>query len=208
MINKIKSKIKGLLPFDSKDYWENRYMAGGDSGAGSYDAKAEYKANIFNSIVKEYNISDVIEFGCGDGNNLSYYNIDYYTGFDVSETAIKICIDKYKEDSKKSFILYSPSKFKSGGLKSSMTISFEVIFHLVEDEVFIAYMKDLFNTSSKYVLICSSNDNNLKDMATHVKHRKFIDYISDDFILKTKIKTPQEGNLKGFFSDFYLFERS
>lgn len=206
MLNRIK-KIYNKIGFSSKIYWENRYKAGGNSGEGSYDNKAKYKANILNKIVEEYNISNIIEFGCGDGNNLSYYNVDYYTGFDVSETAIKMCISKYSQDSSKSFIWYNPMLFKSGGLKSDLTISFEVIFHLIEDDIFLNYMNDLFNTSSKYVLICSSNDDNKADNAIHVKHRKFTDFIPSDFSLINVIKTPQEGELEGFFSDFYFFER-
>lgn len=206
MLKRIK-KTYNKFRFSSKNYWENRYSSGGNSGAGSYDAKAEYKAGILNNIVKEYSVSNIIEFGCGDGNNLKYYNVDLYTGFDVSETAIKICMEKYKNDSSKSFIWYNPLLFKSGGLQADMTISFEVIFHLIEDDVFFKYMNDLFNSSYKYVLICSSNDNN-KDSEVHVKHRKFTDFIPSSFTLVNFVKTPQEGDLKGFFSDFYLYKRN
>lgn len=198
--------VKKKSGITSKKYWENRYRSGGNSGAGSYNEKAEYKAKILNHIIKDYNISNIVEFGCGDGNNLGYYNIENYTGFDISETAIKICISKYKKDNSKSFIWYNPTFFKSGGLKAELTISFEVIFHLIEDEVFFKYMNDLFRTSSKYVLICSSN-NDEKDPGIHVKHRKFTNFVPSEFSLIKIIKTPQEGDLRGFFSDFYLFER-
>ncbi|MCK4842954.1 MAG: glycosyltransferase [Methylococcales bacterium] len=200
-------KIYNSVNFDSKSYWEERYRNGGNSGAGSYNAKAEYKANILNKIIEKYKINKLIEFGCGDGNNLRYYNIEYYTGIDVSKTAIDICISKYKNDKKKSFLYYEPSLFKSGGLKVTLTISFEVIFHLIEDDVFELYLYNLFDTSSKYVLVCSSNDNNMDDSANHVKHRKFTDSIPKEFKLVDEIITPQEGELKGFFSNFYLFKR-
>ena len=200
-------KLYKKIGFTSKEYWEDRYKSGSNSGAGSYNEKAEYKAKILNDIIDNYNISNIIEFGCGDGNNLGYYNIEKYTGFDISATAIKICMSKYKKDSSKSFIWYDPLLFKSGGLKSELTISFEVIFHLIEDDVFFKYMNDLFRTSSKYVLICSSNDEDKKDPGIHVKHRKFTNFIPSDFSLINVAETPQEGELKGFFSDFYLFER-
>lgn len=202
-IKKFYKKIR----FNSKEFWEDRYKSGGNSGEGSYNEKAKYKAKILNNIIENYNISNMIEFGCGDGNNLGYYNIENYTGFDISETAIKLCISKYKDDDSKSFIWYDSNLFKSGGLKSDLTISFEVIFHLIEDDIFFKYMYDLFRTSSKYVLICSSNDDNKIDPGMHVKHRKFTNFVPSTFSLIDVIKTPQEGELKGFFSDFYLFER-
>lgn len=200
-------KFIDKINFKSSNYWENRYKSGGNSGAGSYNKKAKYKAETLNKIIDKYSITNLIEFGCGDGNNLYYYNIAYYTGLDVSKTAIQICVDKYKNDPRKSFLYYQPNLFKSGGLKSELTISFEVIFHLVEDEAYNKYMHDLFNTSSKYVLVCSSDNDNLKDTSTHVKHRNFTQNVPISFKLIETIQTPQEGELKGFFSDFFLFER-
>lgn len=194
--------------FNSKTYWKERYYSGGNSGAGSYDCKAKYKAKILNRIIEDNKISNVIEFGCGDGNNLQYYNIENYTGFDLSEVAIEMCIKKYSHDLQKSFICCDPVLFKSGGLKAEMTISFEVIFHLIENDVFNKYMTDLFNTSSEYVLICSSNDSRKFDEALHVKHRKFTDSVPSNFSLIEVVKTPQEKGLNGFFSDFYLFKKS
>ena len=52
----------------SREYWEQRYSMGGTSGAGSYDKLAEFKVEVINSFMKKYQISSVIEFGCGDGN--------------------------------------------------------------------------------------------------------------------------------------------
>ncbi|GAJ08100.1 unnamed protein product, partial [marine sediment metagenome] len=54
----------------SREYWESRYAGGGTSGAGSYGKPAEFKAQVLNSFVKDNGISSVIEFGCGDGNQL------------------------------------------------------------------------------------------------------------------------------------------
>jgi hypothetical protein len=200
-------QIVNKIRFSSDKYWEIRYKNGGNSGSGSYDKKAEYKAKILNLIIDKYSIVNLIEFGCGDGNNLGYYDIDLYTGLDVSQAAIKLCINKYKDDKKKSFLYYDPKLFKSGGLKAELTISFEVIFHLIENSVYEKYMFDLFNTSSRYVLIFSSDSDNIKDEAIHVKHRKFTKDIPGSFKLIEKIQTPQDGYLNGFFSNFYLFER-
>jgi hypothetical protein len=66
--------VKKLFP-GSLGFWENNYQKGGDSGSGSYDQLAIFKADIINSFIKQNNIKTVIEFGCGDGNQLSLANI-------------------------------------------------------------------------------------------------------------------------------------
>lgn len=192
------------INFNSKKYWEKRYKKWGNSWKWSYDICAEFKWDTLNGIIKEYNISSLIEFWCWDGNNLNLYNIEKYIGLDVSETAIKICIERYKSDNSKTFIYYQPNLFKSWWLQSDLTISFEVLFHLIEDEVYTKYLEDLFNTSSKYVLILSSNNNNNKNTARHYKNRLFIKNIPPTFELVKKVVTPEDIPL---VSDFYLFKR-
>jgi len=57
-------------PFQSGSYWEDRYATGDDSGLGSYDELARYKAQIINEFVREKQVDSVVDFGCGDGNQL------------------------------------------------------------------------------------------------------------------------------------------
>ena len=52
----------------SEAYWQRRYQDGQGSGAGSYGQLAQFKAEYLNRFVAEHAIADVIEFGCGDGN--------------------------------------------------------------------------------------------------------------------------------------------
>lgn len=68
-VSSITKSFKG-----SNNYWERRYQSGKNSGAGSYSKLADFKANIINSFVLEHNITHVIEFGCGDGNQLFWSN--------------------------------------------------------------------------------------------------------------------------------------
>ena len=87
-----------LKSFDSKKYWETRYSKGGDSGGGSYGQLAEFKAHIINQFVKKNDIKTIIEWGCGDGNQLTYMNYPDYIGFDVSKTVVFNCFEKFKDD--------------------------------------------------------------------------------------------------------------
>ncbi|MEX2404364.1 MAG: hypothetical protein WD625_09520, partial [Balneolales bacterium] len=75
----------------SVDYWERRYNLGGSSGVGSYGELAELKASIINRVIQRGNSKSIIEYGCGDGNQLTLINCPSYIGFDVSEKAITHC---------------------------------------------------------------------------------------------------------------------
>ena len=76
---------------NSASYWQERYKKGGNSGTGSYNLLAEFKAEIINTFIKENSIETVVEFGCGDGNQLKYYQFKNYLGYDVSTESINIC---------------------------------------------------------------------------------------------------------------------
>src|SRR5690348_2935489 len=75
----------------SERYWESRYAKGGTSGAGSYGAEAQWKADVVNSWVAGHNITSVIDWGCGDGNQLTLARYPKYLGIDRSHNAIRKC---------------------------------------------------------------------------------------------------------------------
>ena len=85
----------------SKNYWEKRYSLGGNSGQGSYGKSAEFKSEILNKFVRENCISSVTEYGCGDGNQLTYAEYPQYIGLDISEQAVALSSDMFSEDSSK-----------------------------------------------------------------------------------------------------------
>jgi cyclopropane fatty-acyl-phospholipid synthase-like methyltransferase len=138
---------------DSASYWEQRYTNGGDSGVGSFGCFARFKADVINDFVARHPVHTVIEFGCGDGNQLSLAEYPTYIGYDISTTAIEKCISKFLADHTKSFRLLSEYVFE----KADLVLSLDVIYHLVEDEVFETYMQTIFGASYQYVIIYSSN---------------------------------------------------
>ena len=84
------------LPFEgSAEYWESRYAKGGHSGAGSYGPLAEFKSEFLNRFVAENEVQSVLEFGHGDGSQLELVNYRNYLGFDVSETAVNSCRQRF-----------------------------------------------------------------------------------------------------------------
>ena len=121
----------------SAQYWERNYARGGTSGAGSYDALARGKAAFLNEFVRTREIGSVIEFGCGDGNQLSLADYPNYIGLDVSRSAIERCQHRFAADPVKSFFLYDGACFtdRAGVFTADLAISLDVIYHLTEDPV-------------------------------------------------------------------------
>lgn len=54
-----------------------------------------------------------------------------------------------------------------------------MIYHLVEDEVYFEYMKNLFQSAAQSVCIYSSDRDQCG--AVHVRERKFTDYVEKTF---------------------------
>ncbi|MDD3976370.1 MAG: hypothetical protein PHN22_04375 [Candidatus ainarchaeum sp.] len=226
-MNKLKEKLKktqignlariiiGKLKIkNSKTYWENLYLNNGNSGSGSYGKLAQFKADIINDFIKNEKITEMLEFGCGDGNQLKMFKIKKYIGLDVSETIIKKCIDKYKNDKNKSFFIYNPFCFsdKINKLSTELTVSLDVLYHLLEYDTFQKYLTDLFKTSKKYVIIYSSNYDDIQ--IAHEKRRNFTSWIEQniaDFKLIKIInnKYPYDPNNPDYtsLSDFYIYKK-
>lgn len=162
--------------FSSRKYWENRYLSGRNSGAGSYGRLCQYKSKVVNQIVRDFELKSLVDFGCGDGNQIDRFEIEKYTGVDASETAVKNCSDKFAARKNWSFCNID----EIGNLnRHDMSISLDVIYHLIEDKIFEDYMQHLFHFSKKFVLIYSSNTNVQNDeQAIHVRHRQYSRWVS------------------------------
>lgn len=98
--------------------------------------------------------------------------------------------------------------------RAPLTLSLDVIYHLVEDEIFEAYMKRLFGSSDRYVVIYSSNtDNNTGLQRTHIRHRQFTrwveNHLSDWRLIRHILnRYPFKGDYrKGSFADFFIFQK-
>lgn len=195
----------------SAQYWEQRYAQGGASGAGSYNNLADFKAGVLNRFVCEHNIQTVIEWGCGDGNQLKLAQYPYYVGYDVSQTALERCRNIFRGDKTKEFIWSGAADFVNDK-KGDLAISLDVIYHLVEDEVFELYMNRLFASSNRYVCIYSCNYD--EDLSLHVKCRKFTDYIDSNVVgwemiqvIKNEYPYDEKNPNTTSWSDFYIYQK-
>lgn len=165
---------------NSARFWEKHYEENGNSGTGSYNALAQFKADFINLWLNDHHIESVIEFGCGDGNQLSLINYMDYTGIDVAPIIVERNKKKYIEDKSKKFYNRYPKKTYMMQ-KYQLSLSLDVIFHLLEDAVFEEYMNDLFDSSEKYVIIYSSNHEEYTRWP-EFRHRKFMKYIQENIV--------------------------
>ena len=155
--------------FSSAVYWEGRYAQGGNSGAGSYGRLARYKADIINTFVRDNSVASVLELGCGDGHQLGMLELPAYTGIDVAASALDRCRAVFVHQPTYGFAL--PEALTTLP-RHDLALSLDVIFHLVEDRVYVDYLDQLFGAARRFVIIYSSDIDSTWS-SPHVRHRRF-----------------------------------
>ena len=106
-----------------------------------------------------------------------------------------------------------PAQRPGAPFRAELSLSLDVIFHLIEDAGFEHYMAALFDSAERFVVIYSSNVD--QDWPVeHVKHRRFSAWIGShrpDWELANKIpnKHPYDEDrpAETSFSDFFFFRR-
>jgi hypothetical protein len=199
----------------SATFWERHYAAGRDSGPGSFGHLAQFKAGVIAELCTEKAVESVVEWGCGDGNQLLQLIVPRYVGLDVSRTAVESCVRRFGGDQDKSFFWYDPAAFldNAGFFTADLALSLDVIYHLVEDVTFSTYMRRLFHSARRHVLIYSSDVDGLRHGEPHVRDRRFsswIEHNEPDWHLEKTIRNqyPFTGSESaGSFSDFFCYTR-
>lgn len=207
--------------FKSSDsYWQQRYESGGNSGAGSSGPLARYKAEFLNEFVAAQSIATVVEYGCGDGKQLRLANYPGYLGIDISLDAIERCRELFDGDETKGFLAIQQGGLATATsyLSADLALSLDVIYHLVEDNVYEDYMVDLFELGRRFVVIYSSNDDdNSSGGFAHVRNRRFTDWVDANVSREWEFlavepnphKAPSSkgGAEQTSIADFYVFRR-
>lgn len=192
----------------SAGYWENRYKKNGTSGVGSYGRLAIYKSTYLNRFVADNKIVKVLELGCGDGNQLQQFDFREYIGLDVSPMAIEKCRKLFPNNRSRKFFIYDDQVFAKQRqlLTAELVISLDVLYHLLEDDVFEKYVRRMFAASSRFVIIYSWNEERAKSL--HMRYRKFTSWIEKNITgwhLKEIIKN-EVPNLEA--CDFYIYTKN
>lgn len=184
---------------DYKKYWQDRYITGGNSWKWSYNENAIFKADFINKFIKDNNIETVVEFWCGDWNNLALYNIDNYIGLDISKEAIRMCNEKFKDTNKK-FEVTKNKKYKA-----DLTLSLDVTFHILDRQEWEDYINRVIDSADKFTIFYSFpkwswhvahiNDFNFEEYLKEVCESKGLNYYKDP-------ATPPDSN-----SRFYIIQK-
>jgi len=193
--------------FSSTAYWEQRYRAGGNSGAGSGGVLLRYKAAVINGFIAANAVGSVLDLGCGDGRLLSLLRTPSYIGVDVSPTALACCIARFRQHR------FLPFDALDGEPAAELALSIDVIFHLVETDVFVRTMDALFGHATRFVLIYASNFDSGWP-SPHVRHRRFSDYVEQayrDWRLLVHLPNPYPYDParpdETSFADFFVYGR-
>lgn len=211
-LSRLRSRLGGSAKFTtSADYWEDRYRSGGNSGAGSYNRLAAFKAEVLNDFVRRHGVTDVIEFGVGDGAQLALAQYPRYTGVDISPTVVRTTGAKFADDPSISILHTSEVGDEH---RAELALSLDVIYHLVEDAAFDQYMTTLFDSSTKYVIVYASNSD-VEWPNPHVRHREFTRWVERNQPQYQLIETienrypysPKDPENTSF-ANFYVFCRS
>lgn len=192
----------------SAEYWNTRYRRGGTSGAGSFGGDARYKTEFLNALIERHGIDAVVDFGCGDGNQLEGLRVARYLGFDVSPAAVELCRARYANDAGKSFRTIDTY----AGERAPAAFSLDVIYHLVEDAVFLEYLDRLFGAGERLVVVYSSNVEDRRVLrARHVRHRCVTAAVAarhPEFeLIEQPPRPPELGGPAPQSASFFVFRR-
>jgi SAM-dependent methyltransferase len=194
--------------FASDAYWEARYRKGGTSGVGSLGRLAKFKAEMVNQFIVGNHIQSVVDLGCGDTSMLALLELPAdYVGADVSPSALTRCAARFPG---RRFV--TPDDLRTIA-PADLTLSLDVIYHLVEDDVFAATMRTLFAWATRFVVIYASNMNAAWS-SEHVRHRRFTDHVAatePDWRLLAHLPNPYPFDPAApdetSFADFFIYGR-
>jgi SAM-dependent methyltransferase len=194
--------------FSSTHYWEARYRANGTSGSGSAGRLARFKAAVINHFVADNRIASVLDLGCGDGSLLALLDLpDTYIGADAVPAAIATCAARHPE---KRFVLLPEVPALP---PAELTLSLDVLYHLIEDAVFLSAIQTLFAKATRHVVIYASNADVTWPVA-HVRHRRFTDTVAavaPDWRLLAHLPNPYPFDPRlpndTSFADFFIYGR-
>lgn len=183
--------IRELFPFyfkkfkNTHDYWDKRYKYGGNSGGGSYGQSALNKASYLNRIMKKYELTAIIELGSGDGNNALLYDAGKYFGFDISPHSIALARDNCKDKVGYKFFQIDDGFSETiTAIKSEnkdekfIIISFDVIFHLIEQDTYESYLNSLDLCADNFILVLATDFDGATTV-DHVVNRHYSKYLSN-----------------------------
>lgn len=178
---------------ESKEYWNQRYSQGGNSGYGSYGDQLEKKLKWLDGLP----INSITEVGCGDfnfGQNLTaLYPQATYWGCDISSVIITQNKEKYPQ--------YNFCSMSEPIPQADLVMCIDVLFHTLTDEDYNRTLEALDKLTTKYLAVTAYEYDQEQGLAPHVRIRKFDPSRFGKVITREVVE--EDGQLY-----FYLIKRS
>ena len=206
------------IPFSAAKYWEERYYFGRGSGPGSLGRLGQYKARVVSQLITAHEHKSVLDLGCGDGSQIVKLNlpgIEYYHGYDISETGVALARTHLQHDNRFKFDVMTESvNFPRDSF--DVALSLDVLFHLIDSEAYSRHLSNLFTAAKDMVVIYApnTNQNPTGQDVEHVRFRRFSEWIyqnrDDDWTELEMIKNPfpYSGNLQEeSFCNFHIYTK-
>lgn len=125
---------------------------------------------------------------------------------------------RFSEDTTKSFLRYEPRNFHDPAnfLKADLALSLDVIYHLVEDDLYELHLYHLFGSAHRFVALYTSDSETFtpnEHVPPHVRHRPVRRDVADRFHgwqLRETVKNPSPhlggSGTNTSFADFFIYE--
>lgn len=131
----------------SIEIWKKRPN---NSGLGSRGQLSNFKADFVSSFVKEHDIQNMIDFGCGDLHVSSLIEVSSYLGVDIVAHTIP-------ENPKVDTFSATVSRFDEFecGEPVDMVLCMDVLYHILENEqdYLKAALENMVRSTKKYLVI-------------------------------------------------------
>lgn len=135
-----------------RDYWNERYAAGGTSGPGSVGALRDWKRGVVLSTAGP--LTSVIDIGCGD---LSFWDgcpPAQYTGLDLSTVIIARNQRRFPD---RRWICGAASVHPP--VSAPVVLCFDVLFHILDETEFRRTLASLCACSEQWIFIYTWHTN-------------------------------------------------
>ena len=180
----------------SSEIWKQRSS---NSGVGSRGDLAKYKIDFINNFIKENNIKNMIDFGCGDLQIASRLEVEEYLGVDIVEHKHP---NNIKSDKFETIVCRFDKLPRIE--KAELCTCLDVFYHILSDEkkYLETAIQEIVNHSSKFIIIYAQDSyrsefNNWRGHMNNSPWRQIMEKYKLSLLFEQE--EPQRGSSAKFF---------
>lgn len=202
--NKLKYFYKFLNLLGS-NYWNTRYMLGGDSGYKNMNMSDEYINYVWSIIEKVAGKqNDIIDVGCGDIQFWKNRDCEKYVGIDVSPIIVK-----RNRKLRPNWCFIASSAGEPINIHSETVICMNTLYHIMDDTEYSRIIDNLISWSKKWIIVTTwyIRPKKLEENDLYRKYRDF--NITNNKIIDSGFTLALEEHV--LFDDYgciWIFKRS